>query len=609
MSNRIQLLPDHIANQIAAGEVIQRPASLVKELLENSIDAGANHIQLIVKNAGKTLVQIIDNGSGMSETDARMCFEKHATSKIRSADDLFNIRTMGFRGEALASVAAIAQVEMKTKLHDQSLGTVIEIEGMKVLRQEPCQTPPGTSIAVKNLFFNVPARRNFLKTENAELRHIFDEFNRVALAYPNVSMELFSNDNKVFHYKAGNLKQRVCTVFDTKYESKLVPVSEQPEGMGVSGFVGKPELAKKTRGEQFLFVNKRFIKSPYIHHAVMNAFDQLLPKESFPFYVLFIDVNPQWIDVNVHPQKYEVKFEDERMVYTFVNLAVKHALGAYAVMPSIDFNQEDALNKNGTFEQSPNWLIQQGATSLNQSKRIAHDFNDTFAQNQQKPTSNWETLFETKVSRAWNENEKQSPAQEQLFEEIIHEESQIFQLQKRYVLSPIRSGFILIDQQAAHERILFEQYIKSMAHNSKASQRQLFPVTIEYSEADTALFEEIISDIQSLGFDVQPFGQNTFVVHALPADLTIHNEKKLFEEMIEEFKNNLSISKLSKRENLAKSLAVSTSIKHGQSLSKQEMKALTDELFACEFPTVAPNGRHTYITITFDELASRFKNQ
>lgn len=606
MSNRIQLLPDHIANQIAAGEVIQRPASVVKELLENSVDAGANSIKVIVKNAGKTLVQIIDNGSGMSETDARMCFEKHATSKIRSADDLFNILTMGFRGEALASVAAIAQVEMKTCLHDQSLGTLIEIEGMKVLKQEPCQTTAGTSIAVKNLFFNVPARRNFLKSDSAEFRHIIDEFNRVALAYPHISFQLFSNDAEVAHYNSGNLKQRICAIFDSKYEGKLVPVSEQPDGLTIHGFIGKIELSKKTRGEQFLFVNKRFVKSPYIHHAVMSAYDQLLPKDSFPFYVLFIDIEPKRIDVNVHPQKYEVKFEDEKLVYTFVSHAIKHALGAYAVMPTIDFNQEPSLIQGGAFDQAPSWLIQQNATTKNQPKKFIHDFDQTYNERIEKPQEGWQQLFETKSSKAFlNAEETEN---EQLFDVKKEPVSSLFQIQKRYILSPLKSGFILIDQQAAHQRIKYEHFIQMMVHNKVASQRQLFPIQLELNESDTQLLTEMLADIQGLGFDIQPFGSNGFVIHALPADLDIRNEKELFEELLEQFKNNMSLPKFSKRDSLAKSLAISTSIKSGQSLSENEMKSLVDELFACEFPNVSPNGRLTYINIGFDELEKRFEN-
>lgn len=606
MSNRIQLLPDNIANQIAAGEVIQRPASVVKELLENSIDSGATQIKVVVKNAGKTLIQIIDNGCGMSETDARMCFEKHATSKIRTADDLFNILTMGFRGEALASVAAIAQVEMKTRLHDETVGTLIEIEGMKVLRQEPCQTPEGTSIAVKNLFFNVPARRNFLKSDNVEMKNIFDEFMRIALANPKVGMQLYNNEQEVFHFKSGNLKQRICAAFDAKYEAQIVPVEELTAGLNIYGFVGKPALAKKTRGEQYLFVNRRFIKSNYIQHAITNAFDQLLAKEYFPFFVLFIDVDPKRIDVNVHPQKYEVKFEDEKLVYTFTNLAVKHALGAYSVMPTLDFEQEDALNRNSTFGQVNSWFVEQAQPSVKMDKKFAHDFSDTNFQ-RERPQDNWEKLYETRSSRASDtQTERTTPEIENLFREEQKEAVLPYQLHQKYIVSPIRSGFILVDQQAAHERILFEQYIRQMAHAHQTSQQQLFPVTLEFPAADAQILSEILPDIQALGFDVEDFGGNSFVIRAFPADVVVHNERQIFEELIEQYKNNLSVTKFSKRENLAKSLASSTAIKRGQKLSASEMKTLIDELFACENAYKAPNGKPTFVTVSFEKIEELF---
>lgn len=610
MSDLIQLLPDTIANQIAAGEVIQRPASVVKELLENSIDAGATQIKVIIKNAGKTLIQIIDNGCGMSETDARMCFEKHATSKIRTADDLFNILTMGFRGEALASVAAIAQVEMKTRKHDEAVGTLIAIEGMKVVRQEPCQTEAGTSIAVKNLFFNVPARRNFLKSDNVEMRNIIDEFTRIALAHPKTGMQLFSNEQEVFHFKSGNLKQRICAIFDSKYEPQIVPVEEMTAGLNIYGFAGKPGLAKKTRGGQFLYVNKRFIKSNYIQHAITNAYDQMLPKEYFPFFVLFIDIDPKRIDVNVHPQKYEVKFEDEKLIYTFVNLAVKHALGAHSVMPSLDFDQEDALNRYNTFGQTNSWFVEQAQPTVKADKKFAHDFNAPTVSRENRPQENWQQLFETRSSRAFEEQNKYTESSgENLFGEDPKETVAPCQIHQKYIISPIRSGFILIDQQSAHERILYEQYIRQMALAQPTSQQQLFPVTLEFPAADTQILSEILPDIQALGFDVQEFGTNTFVIHAFPADVTVHNERKIFEELIEQFKNNSTVTKFSKRENLAKSLATSTATKRGQKLSATEMKTLIDELFACENAFTAPNGKPTFVTMSFADIEKLFEGK
>ncbi|HLP20296.1 MAG TPA: DNA mismatch repair endonuclease MutL [Chitinophagales bacterium] len=615
----IRLLPDNIANQIAAGEVIQRPSSAVKELLENSIDSGATHIKLIVKQAGKSLVQVIDNGCGMSDTDARMCFEKHATSKIRAAEDLFNIRTMGFRGEALASIASIAQVEMKTRQTGDQLGTCIEIEGMKVLKQEPCQTPEGTSIAMKNLFFNVPARRNFLKSDSVELKNIIEEFQRVALAHPKIGFQLFNNDNEVYHLKSGNLKQRIIGLFGDNYAGKMVPVEEKSYALHVYGFVGKPEFSKKTRGEQFVFVNNRFIKSPYLNHAVSTAFDQMLPQGSFPFYVLFLDIDPARIDINVHPAKNEIKFEDEKLVYTFVNLGVKHALGAYSVSPSIDFNQEHHLNNNDTFTQQPRtWLeITQQATTTRDAKKFAPPSNfQPLTKREEGNVKNWEKAYDIGKTPE-NKNQKSEIAGDF----VTHTDKQIadndaykeavppHQVQRKYIVSQIKSGFILIDQQAAHERVMYERYLRMLEKNRNESQRQLFPQSLELNAMDAQILLEILPEVNGLGFDIQEFGKNSFVIHGFPADLVQENEKKIVEEMIEQFKMNAQVTKLSKRENLAKSLAYSSSIKAGKKLSVEEMKTLIDELFACENAFTAPNGRFTFITIGNDELEKRFENK
>ncbi len=617
----IRLLPDNIANQIAAGEVIQRPASAVKELLENAIDSGATQIKLIVKQAGKSLVQVIDNGCGMSDTDARMCFEKHATSKIRAAEDLFNIRTMGFRGEALASIAAIAQVELKTKQTNEQLGTCIEIEGMKVLKQEPCQTPDGTSIAMKNLFFNVPARRNFLKSDSVELKNIIEEFQRVALAHPKIGFQFFSNEHEVYHLKAGNQKQRIVAMFGDNYAGKIVPVEEKSYALHVYGFVGKPEFSKKTRGEQYIYVNNRFIKSPYLNHAVSMAFEQMMPQGSFPFYVLFLDIDPSKIDINVHPAKYEIKFEDEKLVYTFVNLGVKHALGAYSVSPTIDFNQEHHLNSGDAFMQQPRtWLeITQQATSVKDAKKFAPPTNfASLSQRENNNLKNWEHAFDTvgkpETGSRKPELNNDLPLTSDFGDkaggvESYKEAVPPHQIQRKYIVSQIKSGFILIDQQAAHERVMFERYLRMLEKNRNESQRQLFPQNLELSAMDAQILLEILPEVNGLGFDIQEFGKNSFVIHGFPADLAQENEKKIVEEMIEQFKMNAQVTKLSKRENLAKSLAYSSSIKAGKKLSVEEMKTLIDELFACENAFTAPNGRFTFITIGNDELEKRFENK
>lgn len=610
----IRLLPDNIANQIAAGEVIQRPASAVKELLENAIDAGATHIKLIVKQAGKTLIQVIDNGCGMSETDARMSFEKHATSKIRAAEDLFNIRTMGFRGEALASIAAIAQVELKSRQHDEQLGTCIEIEGMKVLKQEPCQTPQGTSIAVKNLFFNIPARRNFLKSDSVELKNIIEEFQRVALAHAKIGFQLFSNDYEMYHLRSGNLKQRIVQLFGDNYAEKIVPVQEESYAVHVYGFVGKPEFSKKTRGEQYVFVNNRFIKSPYLNHAVTNGFDQMLPKENFPFYVLFLDVDPAKIDVNVHPAKHEIKFEDEKLVYTFVNLGVKHALGAYSVSPTLDFNQEAHLNQGGAFDAQPRtWLeITQHAVQTKDAKKFAPPSNfQPLTRREESNNQNWQKAFSgldnsthEETNGSIGETRQSAPETE-----ITKDAFAPVQIHRRFIISQIKSGFILIDQQAAHERILYERYIKLFEKKKHDSQRQLFPQSFELNVADAQVLKEIMPDINNLGFDIQEFGKNSFVIHGFPADILQGDERKIVEELIEQFKMNASVTKLSKRENLAKSIACSSSVKSGRLLSVEEMKTMIDELFACQNPYTAPNGRHTFLTMGNDELEKRLENK
>jgi DNA mismatch repair protein MutL len=605
----IRLLPDNIANQIAAGEVIQRPSSAVKELLENSIDSGATHIKLIVKQAGKSLVQVIDNGCGMSDTDARMCFEKHATSKIRAAEDLFNIRTMGFRGEALASIAAIAQVELKTKQTGEQLGTQIEIEGMKVLKQEPVQTEPGTSIAMKNLFFNVPARRSFLKSDSVELKNILEEFQRVALAHPKIAFQLFNNDYEMYHLKSGNLKQRICALFGDNYDSRIVPVEEKSYALHVYGFAGKPEFSKKTRGEQFIFVNNRFIKSPYLNHAVSMAYEQMISQGSFPFYVLFLDIDPGKIDINVHPAKYEIKFEDEKLVYTFVNLGVKHAMGAYSVSPTLDFNQEHHLTNNDAFTKQPHtWLeITQNAVQQREPKKYAPPSNfQPLTKHEENNLKNWESAYKPEMNR---EATMSSDIGLRTSENETRTVVPPHQIHKRYIVSQIKSGFILIDQQAAHERILFERYLKMLSNQKHDSQRQLFPQSLDLNAMDAQILSEILPEINNLGFDIQEFGKNSFVIHGFPADILQGDERKMIEELIEQFKMNAGISKLSKRENLAKSIAYSSSIKAGKHLSIEEMKTLIDELFACENPYTAPNGKFTFITLTLDELQKRFENK
>lgn len=495
MADIIQLLPDAIANQIAAGEVIQRPASVVKELMENSVDAGSTHIKLAIKNAGKSLIQVIDNGSGMSATDARMCFEKHATSKIKNIDDLFAIVTKGFRGEAMASIAAVAQVELKTRQAEESLGSLIQIEGSKIIKQEPCQAPAGTSTAVKNLFFNIPARRNFLKSDNVEVKHIIEEFYRIALPHPNVAFSLFIDDEEIYHLKEGNLRQRIVAILGDNYNERLVPITEETDAVKISGFIGKPEYAKKTRGEQYIFVNNRFIKSNYLNHAIYKAYEDIVAKDKYPLFVLFMDINPAKIDINVHPSKHEIKFDEEHLIYTFVNAAARHGLSQYSVRPTLDFDQEDAFKQMGSFTQKDK-DYNPATSPMNMGKT---DFPFSAKKKEQDANlGNWQDLYAiNKSEQAQNLVQKISkinnelPLEENKNEEARHQ-TKPYQIHHKYIVSPIKSGFILFHQNAMHQRILFEKYLHMLHTEKSASQQQLFPQTIALSASDAAIMKEIL---------------------------------------------------------------------------------------------------------------------
>jgi DNA mismatch repair protein MutL len=616
MPDIIQLLPDAVANQIAAGEVVQRPASAVKELVENAIDAGADKIQLILKDAGKSLIQVIDSGCGMSLTDARMCFERHATSKIRKAEDLFAIRTMGFRGEAMASIAAIAQVELKTRRHEDELGTCILIEGSEVISQEACSANTGTSICIKNLFYNTPARRNFLKSNPVEMRHIIDEFQRVALANPQIFFTMHHDGQEVYHLPAAALKQRIVHLFGNNYNQRLVPVEEETTIINLRGFVGKPEFARKTRGEQFFFVNNRFIKDAYLNHAVLTAFQELLQDETYPLYVLFIDIDPSKIDINVHPTKTEIKYQDEKSIYAIIRSAVKRSLGKYNITPTLDFDQENSIGHLIT--PKPFEEIIQPSIAFNP------DFNP-FA-NEQKPerqtqssysssdhrTSiprNWDTLYEISKKEETLQHqmheEKSIPVDEQ--EITKSSERQFFQVHNRFIMSQIKSGFMLISQQAAHERILYERFLQQLQNHTGISQQSLFPQSVTLNSSDFELLRELLTDIRALGFDIREFGKNTVVVEGIPADIANANEHELLEQLLEGFKNNLAILKLDKRDNLARSLARNAAIKTGVKLSLEEMNQLVDQLFACQMPNMALNGKPVITTFTLNELAERFE--
>lgn len=607
----IQLLPDNIANQIAAGEVIQRPASAVKELLENAADAGATDIRLIISDAGKALVQVIDNGKGMSETDARMAFERHATSKIRNIEDLFRIKTMGFRGEALASIAAVAQVELKTRREEDELGTYIEIENSQVIKQEPFASSAGTVISMKNLFFNVPARRNFLKSNAAEMRHIVEEFIRVAMAFPNIFFSLTGNGQEIFHLEAGSLKQRIVQILGASYNAKLVSVNEETDYMNIYGFVGKPEVARKTRGDQYFFVNNRYIRSAYLNHAVNSAFDEMIAKDSFPSYVLYIDLDPSHIDINVHPTKQEIKFEDEKIIYAFVQAAVKHALAQFSIAPSLDFtlNPEiqglDAVSKPFTTDKKD------AAASSHLFKTFTQKNQAHFIEGTDKSElKHWKEFYTPQPSEGGvggtGSAQQLQTSDARLKTLHVLPDTPLLQIHNTYIIASTNNGFLLVHQQLAHERVLYERYSTAAHSRQMVTQKSMFPVTLELGGADAALLTDLLPDLQTIGYQVEPFGNNSFVIQGIPADIIAGNEKHSIELLIEQFKHFSSDIKFSKREKLVRCMARQQAIKAGQALAQKEMLVLIEELFGCASPNVTPTGSATYLEYKEDYLDKMF---
>lgn len=604
MSDIINLLPDNIANQIAAGEVIQRPASAVKELLENAIDAEATEIQLVVNDAGKSLVQVIDNGKGMSETDARMCFERHATSKIQNVDDLFHIRTMGFRGEALASIAGVAQVELKSTPRGESIGTHIEIEDSVVKSQKPIGGFQGTSIAMKNLFFNIPARRNFLKSNAAELRHIIEEFTRVALAFPGIFFSLTNNGQVVFHLERGSLKQRVIQVLGNHYQSKLVSVKEETDYINIYGFVGKPEAAKKTRGDQYFFVNNRYIRSPYLNHSVVNAYADMIVKDSFPMYVLFIDIDPSRVDINVHPSKQEIKFEDEKIIYAFVNSAVRHALAQFSVTPALDFEldadtqRQEAISSPFTTEKRTSAMsgsLYQTFTKGNQAHFIESKSNLDFFDSS------------SAIGAIPNRRSDAAPA---VFQPKLPSRKPVndnfVQVMDTFILAEMESGIAVIHQQHAHECVLYEKISRAIKESPIAVQKSLFPEVVELSHQDAAILQELLPDLHLLGFHIEPFGNTSFVIQGVPADVLKGNEKHCIELLIEDYKHFNTTLHYSQREKLIRALVRQQSIKGGVKLAEKEMKNLMSDLFDCEVSNMTPNGRPVFLEFKKEELEKMF---
>lgn len=601
MPDIIRLLPDSIANQIAAGEVIQRPASVIKELLDNAVDAGATEINVIIKDAGKTLIQVQDNGTGMSPTDARMSLERHATSKLRKAEDLFDIRTMGFRGEALASIAAIAHVEIRTRRAEDTIGTRLLVEASVVTAQEGCQCPVGTSILVRNLFYNVPARRKFLKSDPVEMRHILDEFHHLALAFEQIQFRLIHNDQEIYNLQAGNLRHRILSLFGKKINEFLVPVEEETNYVNFTGYIGKPKLAKKSRGEQFLFVNHRYIRSSYLQHAVKSAYEDILPADQFPFYVLFLEINADKIDVNVHPTKQEIKFEDERIIYNYLRVACRHALGKYSITPSLDFEQEGAIDRaSGESSSGTSFPIGQG------QERDVHQEKENIRK--------WGALLESiegfSLTRP-DDGQSRIPeplADQDELETSLGDNVIPVQLWQRYIIVPGWNDMLIIDQRAAHERILFESMIKDLQAQNPSVQKLLWPETLQQTPAEAILLRDLLPHLQHLGFDMAEFGHDSFIIHGIPAILTdLISPQQVIEDILERYKESQETITLKPVEKVAFALASNVSRRRGESLSPEEMRHLVEQLLACDNPYTSPSGKKTFITFGKEEIFRRFQ--
>ena len=614
MSSIIHLLPDHVANQIAAGEVVQRPASVVKELLENAVDAGANDIKLIIKDAGKSLVQVIDNGLGMSVTDARLCFERHATSKIRHAEDLFSLHTKGFRGEALASIAAIAHVEMKTKQDQEELGTHIVVEGSKFIAQDVAVLPKGTSFAVKNLFFNIPARRNFLKSDTVEFRHIIDEFQRVALAHPNIYFTFYHNGSEMFNLPSSSLRQRIVAVFSGKTNEKLVPVNEETEIVTIQGFVSKPEFAKKNRGEQFFFVNDRFIKSGYLHHAVMAAYDGLLKEGTQPSYFLHFQVPPNTIDINIHPTKTEIKFDDESALYAIIRAAIKHSLGQFNVAPILDFecdaNLDTPYHYKDVETQIPSVQVDRSFNPFSNEDKPNKESN-THSYRKQEVSASWESLYQGLLS----DTEALAPISidanevtSSLFdgddvEQLVHKTHQIH---KKYIVNPIKSGMIVVDQHRAHQRILYEQFLSNITLHFASSQQLLFPLHLYFSKGEMQLIEELKPSLSNMGFVFEAINNESIEISGLPIHVSESEASLVLEKLFSDLQDGIPESSYSQNDTIAKSMARSLAIKTGSYLTQSEQENIINALFACKEPHVSPFQKPTFITIRVEDLDKKF---
>ncbi|TAJ14075.1 DNA mismatch repair endonuclease MutL [Marinilabiliaceae bacterium JC017] len=641
MSNIIQLLPDSVANQIAAGEVIQRPASVVKELVENAIDSGADDVKVVIKEAGRSLIQVIDNGCGMSDTDARMAFERHATSKIKEAADLFALRTMGFRGEALASIAAVAQVELKTRLTGEELGTHICISGSAVESQSPVQCSEGTQFIVKNLFYNVPARRRFLKKNSTELRHIINEFQRIALANPGISFSLHHNDMPLFMLPKNNRRQRVVSLLGKQMNSHLIPVEADTTLVKISGFIGKPEAARKTAGDQFFFINNRYMRHPYLHRSVMDSYDNILPPDTIPAYFLFLETDPKIIDVNIHPTKTEIKFEDERAIWQLLNAAIRESLGKYNMVPSIDFDTTDlvdipAFSKNSeiiepTIEVNPNF------NPFEEEKKMSScgSFSGPQGSGTTESVDGWEKLYSGFESQGGNNSfaplgsdlpsepqqfnpfesqtqREQEPVQQTILSSSYNGEShargaRFFQLKNKYILTSVKSGLMLINQKRAHERILFEQFLRSIEMQKSLAQQSLFPEELHLGPEDSVIVREIMDDLRAFGLDLEERSSGTFLAKGLPAQLDNITAGQILDGILCDFKTGEIAPKEEMKERIAQIMAQKAAMSRGCTLNDVEMSELFDQLFACAVPNFSPSGKSIISILDNDELDKRFQ--
>ncbi len=609
MADIIQLLPDSVANQIAAGEVIQRPASVVKELMENAVDSGAQKVQVVLRDAGKTLVQVIDDGCGMSGTDARLAFERHATSKIRDVNDLFAIRTMGFRGEALASIAAIAKVNLKSKRKEDELGVEIDISGSRIEKQEPAQCGSGSNFMVKSLFYNVPARRKFLKKDTTELKHVVNEFQRVVLANPSVEFKLVHNDNEIYSLPVSKPKQRIVNVFGKNINQNLIPLESDTELIKISGYIGKPETARKTMGEQYFFINNRYMRHPYFHKAITNAYGTLIANDEIPSYFLFFETDPSSIDINIHPTKTEIKFQDERAIWQILSVSIKQALGKSNMMPAIDFDTAGKIDipvagSNTTPPSIPEVRVDHGYNPFNDSGSSGGGHG--ISRKERNDLSNWEMLY-----HGFEKPSVMNRSSETSMDTLSGEQGGrkgLSQFKLSYIMTQVKSGLMLIDQQRAHERVLYEQFIRSMSHEQSVGQQSLFPKTIQLDAHDYQIVIELADDLLKMGFDIRDFGNRSVVIHAIPASSKNEDPEKMLQLLVEEYKNTENDLKESAKKRLARSLASAACVKRGVFMSEESLQELFDRLFACEEPSYSPGGKTIVQIISLDEINKRFTN-